>query len=1028
MEIVASYGNSDYFSYDWNYTEYRDNTEIHCCAVNNKGERCLIRILGFPQFVWLLFDKKFIKRYRRNNIILQEVDRFLRYLKLGYTNYNIEQVIEPYKSLILTDANNSQSACKITFNKPSECAKFCYAYNIKVEAEKDRRSDYIIPGKILEKDINYILRMICYTNMEYSCWFNFQPYEYVDQISILPREREFVTYYSEITKIDSKLTLSWIPPLPICSFDAETFSSQSSQDAEVFPDMTNISDEIYVLSFVYELNGFPQNRQRYAFLVGDCSKINDKEIIVYHYETEYEMIIGFCEFLVEMDIAIITGYNILKFDIPYMNMRLLMRDKEWPHLSIIEDQKTDILVRVWSSAAYGDVESNTINVLGLVNIDLYPIIERTYKLPNYTLKYIAKYFLNEDEKIDLSYSEQFSIYRQRRDATTKKQITKANKLMADTVLYCIQDSELIVNLINKLGIIQVITSLSCITFLKFGDIFAKGQQIRTYSVLYKYCSSSNIIIEKPINIDYHFKGGHVVDPITGYHDTSIAVYDFNSLYPTIMISNNLCYSTFIDERTAKAIDIKYGENHNKYSVYKIPLDDEENTTNILITRFLKRDAKVGILCDILTKFISERKKVRAPISSLKKELSKITDIIKEDPSLEDTYSKSLFDINTELKNRDSIQLAFKVVCNSAYGFTGTTNKNGIMPLKAIAITVTYLARKYLNVLSDFCKNTIGHENFIMVYGDTDSVMVRDIRLKLKESFKKYKQFETYINEGLKKGQLDYNGNLVTEDTGPLFPRPMKIELEKCCAMILITKKNYAMVFREENGDLCTTKDDEGNIIFDIQWRGLPPAKKGTCNFLRKIYVEICNLIFKGANYLDCLKCLFRHVNNLLSDNIDYEDLIIMSKFGNPTSDTAFSSVFMNELAKRGKIFVPGDRVRWFIADLGDKDLKKGYKARLYSELIESNKTNNPFKPDIFYYIDNVLKKRLDTLFKVVFAKELDLIYQKPYYRFEFKAGRCDPRTLYTPVEIIGLCIKYEIKVSSVEKMITSFIENYYNFN
>jgi len=46
--------------------------------------------------------------------------------------------------------------------------------------------------------------------------------------------------------------------------------------------------------------------------------------------------------------------------------------------------------------------------------------------------------------------------------------------------------------------------------------------------------------------DTSFTGATVLDPMCGYYQKdNIAVLDFASLYPTIMISRNLCYSTFI---------------------------------------------------------------------------------------------------------------------------------------------------------------------------------------------------------------------------------------------------------------------------------------------------------------------------------------------------------------------------------------------------------------------------------------------------------------------------------------------------
>lgn len=1012
-------GQKDYFCYDWTYKEYKTSTEIHCAMINYKGERCLLRILNFHQFVWLLLSKKFIKKYKTKRSAIYSIDKFLSDNNLNNYKYKISTVIENYQSILATDPTNSNYAVKIFFAKPSNCSKFCYAYDTKLQRYNNNKK-FIVPGKILEKDINYILKMITSTDLQYSCWFNFEPIECKNYISIFPPEREFCTTFNTLSKIDPNITLTWVAPLPICSFDAETFSSLSSDDAEVFPDMCNIKDEIYQLSFVYQKNGLPNTKERYLFLVGDCSDVESspayegKKIIVKKYDTEIDMIMNFCYFLIEKDIAILTGFNILKFDIPYINMRIIMREKEWPNLSILKDEKTYIKELVWSSKSYGDIISNLIIALGLINIDMYTYIEKNYKLPNYSLKYVSKVYLNEDEKYDLSYSEQFKIYRERRDAKNKDEIEKANLRMSEVVIYCVQDSELVLNLMTKLSVLQTIISLSCITYITLSSVSTRGQQIRTYSVLYNYCHNYKLIIQKPLYNKLYFKGGKVLSPIIGFHKMPVAVYDFNSLYPTIMMRYNLCYSTYLDQKTAKALQLK-GKG-DTFNTYKIKANDEPDCNDYIITHFLKEEVKKGILCIILDKLIKERKRVRAPITKLKEELKGLENITENE--------SKIFDITTEIKNRDAIQLAFKVVCNSTYGFTGTS-ENGIMPLQEIAVAVTHLARKSLNTLSNYFKEVLG-ENFIMIYGDTDSVMIVDTRLNDKEAYSQYIKFEKYINQGIKAGEKDYNGIVQTTDIEPVFKSPMRIELEKVCSMLNIKKKNYAMVFRDKNGKLKTIIDENGNEVFDIEWRGLPPAKKGTCGFLRKLYTNICQMIFSDCKYLECFKYLMSKINDVLNDKIDYEDYVMMSKFGNTTSDVSFTSVFINQLNKRGKQFVPGDRVRWIMVDIGDRTANQGIRARLYSEFFDSLKTNNPYKIDTHYYIINTLIKKINSLFEVAFKEELDIMYSYPQFQFNFVIGtrQRKPRTLYNPLSLVELCLKNEIPITTLEDFVYKHFDEY----
>lgn len=48
-----------------------------------------------------------------------------------------------------------------------------------------------------------------------------------------------------------------------------------------------------------------------------------------------------------------------------------------------------------------------------------------------------------------------------------------------------------------------------------------------------------------VQADDTYEGATVIEPIRGFYNTPIATLDFASLYPSIMIAHNLCYTTLI---------------------------------------------------------------------------------------------------------------------------------------------------------------------------------------------------------------------------------------------------------------------------------------------------------------------------------------------------------------------------------------------------------------------------------------------------------------------------------------------------
>lgn len=45
-----------------------------------------------------------------------------------------------------------------------------------------------------------------------------------------------------------------------------------------------------------------------------------------------------------------------------------------------------------------------------------------------------------------------------------------------------------------------------------------------------------------------YEGATVIEPIRGYYTEPIATLDFSSLYPSIMIAHNLCYTTLLNQQ------------------------------------------------------------------------------------------------------------------------------------------------------------------------------------------------------------------------------------------------------------------------------------------------------------------------------------------------------------------------------------------------------------------------------------------------------------------------------------------------
>lgn len=59
-----------------------------------------------------------------------------------------------------------------------------------------------------------------------------------------------------------------------------------------------------------------------------------------------------------------------------------------------------------------------------------------------------------------------------------------------------------------------------------------------------------------VGTDEQYEGATVIEPKKGYYDVPIATLDFASLYPSIMMAHNLCYTTLLDRTTIDRLSLQ----------------------------------------------------------------------------------------------------------------------------------------------------------------------------------------------------------------------------------------------------------------------------------------------------------------------------------------------------------------------------------------------------------------------------------------------------------------------------------------
>jgi DNA polymerase delta subunit 1 len=129
---------------------------------------------------------------------------------------------------------------------------------------------------------------------------------------------------------------------------------------------------------------------------------------------------------------------------------------------------------------------------------------------------------------------------------------------------------------------------------------------------------SSALLSGSTGSEDQYEGATVIEPSKGYYDVPIATLDFASLYPSIMMAHNLCYTTLLNKQTIDRLglvkDVDYIQTPNNgvaSASYSHAYTDFE-----VIDMFVKATKRKGLLPTVLEDLISARKRAKA---DLKKE-------------------------------------------------------------------------------------------------------------------------------------------------------------------------------------------------------------------------------------------------------------------------------------------------------------------------------------------------------------------------------------------------------------------------
>ena len=369
-----------------------------------------------------------------------------------------------------------------------------------------------------------------------------------------------------------------------------------------------------------------KNSKENVYRTWGFNEFNPADNVVYiQCKNEAALLHKFLEYWKDNYPDIVTGWNSIGFDMVYIvnRIRKVYGEEEIKKLSpwgnVKEDNRKDKFTGN-TNYAY--------DIMGITQLDYLELYKKfTYvQQEMYSLNHIAHVELGEGK---LSYEEEGSLF-----SLYKNDYQKF-------IEYNIKDVELVDRFEEKLGLITLALTMAYRGGVNYRDVL--GTTMIWDTIIYRILEQNKVVCPPKIEKSKSdFVGAYVKEPQIGAHDWVVS-FDLNSLYPNIIVQNNMSPETVVDGLVDTSIE---------HMLRKQTDIDTTYATTPNGARF-KKDRQ-GVIPFVIQKYYEERVEIKKEMLKLQQEY-------------ESTPTKSLSNKISHLYNE---QMAIKILMNSLYGALG----------------------------------------------------------------------------------------------------------------------------------------------------------------------------------------------------------------------------------------------------------------------------------------------------------------------------------------------------------------------
>ena len=457
---------------------------------------------------------------------------------------------------------------------------------------------------------------------------------------------------------------------------------------------------------------------------------------------------------------------------------------------------------------WGFNQTSTIRVTGRHTINIWRAMRGELNLLQYTMENVVFHLLHR------------RIPHYKFADLTRWYKSKIPRDLSRVVAYFVSRVQMDLEILESNELVPRTSEQARLLGVDWFSVISRGSQFKVESLMFRIAKPENFILVSPSRRQV---GGQnaleclplVMEPQSDFYTSPLLVLDFQSLYPSVMIAYNYCYSTFLGRVVSWRGANKMGFTNYRREQRLIELLKDH--INIAPNGIMY--AKTHIRKSLLAKMLGEILETRVMVKSGMK-------IDKDDKTLQ------------RLLNHR--QLALKLIANVTYGYT-SASFSGRMPCSEIADSIVQTGRETLEKAIALI-HSVEKWGAEVVYGDTDSLFV-------------------YL-KGRTRDQAFDIGEEITKTITDMNPRPVKLKFEKVYhPCVLLAKKRYVGFKYEHRNQKEPDFDAKG--IETVRRDGTPAEQK--------IEEKALKMLFKTADLSQVKRFFQSQCTKIMKGKVSIQD-------------------------------------------------------------------------------------------------------------------------------------------------------------